>query len=99
MHNLHAPETDRLFRAVLELKTIEECYDFFEDLCTVKELRDLSQRLEVAALLREGDSYQTIAQKTLVSSATIGRVNRALRYGSGGYRRMLSRLDGEEKSE
>lgn len=99
MHTLHTPETDRLFEAILKLKNTEECYDFFEDLCTVKELRDLSQRLEVAVLLSEGDSYQTIAQKTEVSSATIGRVNRCLRYGSGGYRRMIARLSGEEKDK
>ena len=99
MRDLHTPEADRLFQAILQLKTVEECYDLFEDLCTVKELRDISQRLEVAILLSEGNSYQNVAKKAEVSSVTISRVNRCLLYGSGGYKRAIARLRGEEKAE
>ena len=95
MRDLHTPETERLFKAILQLESVEECYDFFEDLCTVKELRDLSQRLEVAVVLSEGNSYQSVAKKAEVSSVTISRVNRCLLYGSGGYPRAIKRLRGE----
>ncbi len=99
VRDLHNPETDRLFEAILRLKNMDECYDFFEDLCTVKELRDLSQRLEVAVLLSEGNSYQSVAKKAEVSSVTISRVNRCLLYGSGGYRKAIEQMGGEEKAE
>ena len=89
MKNLHNEATDRLFETILRLKTVEECYDFFEDVCTIKELQDISQRLEVATLLHEGQSYLQITAKTGASTATIGRVNKCLNYGSGGYRRAL----------
>ena len=75
---------------------MEECYDFFEDLCTIKELRDLSQRLDVAFLLDKGLSYQAVAAETGVSSATICRVKKCLDYGSGGYRRAIDRAAEEE---
>lgn len=84
---------DQLFRAILELNTVEECYDFFEDLCTIRELKDISQRLEVALLLHEGLNYQDIAARTGVSSTTISRVKRCLDYGSGGYQRAIQRLE------
>ena len=99
MRDLHNPETDRLFEAILQLKDKDECYAFFEDLCTVKELRDLSQRLEVAVLLSEGNSYQTVAKKAEVSSVTISRVNRCLLYGSGGYKQAIERMGEGEKTE
>ena len=99
MRDLHTPETDQLFEAILQLKTVEECYDLFEDLCTVKELRDIAQRLEVAILLNDGNSYQSVAKKAEVSSVTISRVNRCLLYGTGGYRRAIERLRGEEKTK
>ena len=89
MKNLHNESTDALFRAMLSLNTIEECYAFFEDVCTIKELQDISQRFEVARLLSEGQSYLQISAKTGASTATIGRVNKCLHYGSGGYRRAL----------
>ena len=90
--------TDRLCKAILSLKSEEECYAFLDDACTVKELIEIAQRLEVARLLSEKKSYQAITAETGVSSATIGRVNRCLLYGSGGYRTALERL-GEEKND
>lgn len=93
MNPLHTEATDNLFRAILELNTLDECYDFFEDLCTIKELQDMSQRLEVAKLLKEGQSYVQISAKTGASTATIGRVNKCLNYGAGGYRKALEKND------
>lgn len=77
---------DRLFDTILNLKTREDCYLYFEDLCTVKELQDMAQRLDVAVLLDEGMSYQKIMELVEVSTATIGRVSKCLNYGTGGYR-------------
>ncbi len=94
MEPLHTPETDRLFDAILRLRTREECYALFEDLCTIREVRDLSQRFEVAEMLAEGKSYQEISVATGASTATICRVNKCLLYGKGGYRAALS---GEDK--
>ena len=82
---------NRLYEVILRLQTVEECYDFFEDLCTIKELRDFAARLEVAFLLDKGLSYQAVAAETGVSSATICRVKKCLDYGSGGYRRAIDR--------
>ena len=72
-----------LYEAILQLETLEECYDFFEDICTVNELRSMEQRFEVAKMLREDKVYTEIMQKTSASSATISRVNRMLNYGTG----------------
>ncbi len=83
-----------LFKAVLALKTMEECYNFFEDLCTVQELKALSQRLEVAKMLNEGRVYSDIVAKTGASTATISRVNRSLNYGSDGYQVVFERVQG-----
>ncbi len=85
--------TDRLFEAVLQLKNIEECYAFFDDICTVSELHALSQRMEVAKMLREGKTYVEIAEVTGASTATISRVNRALNYGADGYKLVFERLE------
>ena len=90
-HELHGP-ADLLYRAVLSLKNPEECRAFFEDLCTVAELKAMSQRLEVAQLLDEGLIYNDILQRTGASSATISRVNRALQYGADGYKTVLPRV-------
>ena len=90
-NELHGP-ADLLYRAVLSLKTPEECRTFFEDLCTVAELKAMSQRLEVAQLLDEGLIYNDILQRTGASSATISRVNRALQYGADGYKTVLPRV-------
>ena len=97
MESLHTTATDRLFSALLRLSTLDECYALFEDLCTIREIRDLSQRFEVAAMLGEGKSYQEIAKKTGASTATICRVNKCLMYGSGGYRAALSASSEDEK--
>lgn len=85
-------QNDVLFKAVLSLKTPEECRAFFQDLCTVAELRAMAQRLEVAQLLDQGLIYNDILQRTGASSATISRVNRALQYGADGYKTVLPRL-------
>ena len=84
--------TDLLFQAILSLKTIDEGYAFFEDLCTVAELKSMAQRLHVAVMLQQGFTYTDICHKTGVSTATISRVNRALEYGADGYKLALSRL-------
>jgi len=83
---------DKLFAAVLVLKDIDECYQFFEDLCTVAELKSLAQRLEVAKMLMENRTYGEITQCTGASTATISRVKRALNYGADGYKLVLDRL-------
>ena len=83
---------DQLFEAILSLQNKKECYDFFEDLCTVNELLSLSQRFEVASMLVEHKTYLEIAEKTGASTATISRVNRALNYGSDGYDLALGRI-------
>ena len=85
-------QTDLLYEAVLSLETPEECRAFFQDLCTVAELRAMAQRLEVAQLLDDGLIYNDILQRTGASSATISRVNRALQYGADGYKTILPRL-------
>lgn len=83
---------DRLFDAILCLNTREECYNFFEDLCTVNELLSLSQRFEVASMLKDKRTYLEIADKTGASTATISRVNRSLNYGNDGYDMIFERL-------
>ena len=80
---------DELFNAVLKLKTVQDCQKFFEDVCTIKELQDISQRLEVAALLKSGNNDQEVSKITGASTATICRVNKCLNYGSGGYNLVL----------
>ena len=88
---------DHLFEAVLTLKSPEECYAFFEDVCTVNELLSLSQRYEVAKMLREKKTYLDIAERTGASTATISRVNRSLAFGHGGYQTFFERQKEEEK--
>ncbi len=90
---LKTDAVDALFDAVLQLKTKEECYNFFEDLCTVNELLSLSQRFEVASMLRDKKTYLEIAEKTGASTATISRVNRSLNYGTDGYELIFQRLE------
>ena len=89
---LRNPMNDQLFRAVLTLKSLEECYEFFEDICTVNELKALSQRLQVAHMLEDGESYDTIVETTRASTATISRVKRCLVYGADGYKTVLARM-------
>ncbi len=90
--NFRDEHWDILFKAILSLETIEDCYSFFDDLCTITELKSLSQRFEVAQMLDEKCVYTDIATKTGASSATISRVNRSLLYGSGGYRAVLDKM-------
>ena len=97
MHKLHCESVDRLFQTILNLQTLEECYDYFEDICTIKEILDMSQRLDTAILLSQGLSYQKIAEQVEVSSATIGRVSKCLNYGSGGYQKAITRLSESEE--
>lgn len=92
---LKSEPVDHLFEAILTLKSKEECYSFFEDLCTVNELLSLSQRFEVAAMLKEHKTYLEIAEKTSASTATISRVNRSLTYGNDGYEMVFSRMKEE----
>ena len=86
-------QTDMLMNAVIQLHDVEDAYRFFEDLCTIPEIRSISQRLEVADLLRRKETYQRIAEETGASSATISRVNRALNYGADGYNRVLDEME------
>ena len=86
------PDVEDLFKSILSLKDIEECYMFFEDICTISELKAISQRLEVAKMLRADKTYQEISALTGASTATISRVNRCLVYGTGGYSIALERL-------
>lgn len=84
---------DQLCRAVLSLQNVDECYQFFEDICTVSELKALSQRLEVARMLRAGHTYEEVVERTGASTATISRVKRCLNYGADGYDTVLKRLN------
>ena len=92
-------DMDILFRGILKLQTVEDCYDFFEDLCTIAELRAMVLRFQVARMLDEGRIYSDIVQETGASTATISRVNKCLVYGSDGYRKMLDRLKEDETAE
>lgn len=90
---IRQPRCEEMYQAILKLNTIEECENFFDDLCTVTELRAMEQRYQVASLLNKGMIYNDILQKTGASSATISRVNRSLRYGAGGYAVVFERLE------
>ena len=92
-------DTDLLVQAILSLQTEQECYDFFEDICTVAEIKSLAQRLHVARMLREKKTYTEICDATGVSTATISRVNRSLEYGADGYKLVLDRLDQDAPSK
>ena len=92
MGKLHTPEVERLVKAILKLETEEECFSFFEDICTIKEIQDMSQRLQVAEMLNQNKSYAEISKATGASTATISRVNKCLMYGSDGYRLALEKM-------
>ena len=96
---IKSKETDLLFNAILQLQNEDECYQFFEDLCTVNELKAMSQRLVVAKMLSEGRVYSDIVEATGASTATISRVNRSLQYGNDGYDIVFGRLPDEGKKE
>lgn len=90
---------DQLFNGILELRSIEDCYEFFEDLCTIQELRAITIRLEVARMLKAGVIYEEIVKETGASTATISRIKRCLVYGSGGYNKILDRMLVMEKGK
>ena len=92
---IRSESLDRLFSAILTLQNVEECYDFFVDVCTVHEMKAMAQRLDVAAMLTEARTYLDIGEATGASTATISRVNRCLRYGSDGYQLVFSRIKPE----
>ncbi|OUN75220.1 TrpR-related protein YerC/YecD [Faecalibacterium sp. An58] len=94
----HNAMTDALFDAILSLETREECYQFFDDLCTVKEIADMSQRLEAAKLLLQGKTYEQIVKSAEISTATISRINRCIQYGSGGYQAIIERVQEKERN-
>ena len=90
-------KSEQLYKAILLLKDEEECYNFFQDLCTVSELRSMEQRFEVASLLESGMIYNEILERTGASSATISRVNRSLSYGTGAYEKLFQRIKPDRK--
>ena len=96
---IHTDAVDFLFDAILTLKNREECYIFFEDVCTVNEILSLSQRFEVAHMLRQEKTYLEIAEKTGASTATISRVNRSLNYGNDGYDMTFARMEEDKKEQ
>lgn len=95
---LKDPFTDQLFTGILTLENIDECYQFFEDICTIGELKAIAQRLEVARMLQDGHTYDDIVVKTGASTATISRVKRCLHYGADGYKVVLDRMKSEERT-
>ena len=99
MKDIKSEEMDELFEAVLSLETVDECYAFFEDLCTVLELKSFAQRLQVAKMLMKKNVYRDIVATTGASTATISRVNRTLNYGSDGYELILNRLNGRPEKK
>ncbi len=94
---IRTPAVETLFESIIQLKTVDECFDFFEDLATINEILSLSQRFEVARMLRQHKTYLEIAEKTGASTATISRVNRSLNYGNDGYDLAIQRI--QEKQE
>ena len=97
MQNFHSESIDRLYRAILMLRSEEECAAFFEDLCTIMELQDMAQRMDAAIMLKQGYNYQTISKEVGISTATISRVSKCINYGSGGYNIILERLLKDEE--
>lgn len=95
MSKIQSDHLNRLFEGVLRLNSVEECYSFFEDVCTVSEILAMKQRFEVASLLNDGMLYSDIVTKTGASTATISRVNKCLEYGNDGYKMVLERLENE----
>ena len=97
MRNFKSDSVDRLFDTILSLRDRDECYAFFDDICTIKEITDMAQRLDTAYLIDEGISYQKISERIGVSTATISRVSRCLNYGAGGYRAVIDRMKEDEE--
>ena len=97
MKKFRTKDVDALFEAILSLENLEECYSFFEDVCTIKEILDIAQRLKAAKMLKAGKNYVEVCAETGMSSATISRVSRCLEYGAGGYELAINRLEKEKK--
>lgn len=98
-NKMHNEAVDNLFDAILTLKDRQECYDFFLDVCTMNEINSLSQRYEVAGMLRDKRTYLDISERTGASTATISRVNRSLNYGNDGYKIVWDHLDEQKKEQ
>lgn len=98
-HIVENQSIDELYKAIISLQSVEECYDFFEDLCTVNEILSMAQRYHVALMLRNGVTYHDIADETGASSATISRVNKSYNYGAGGYKKIIERVAAKEGDE
>lgn len=96
---IRGPQTDQLFKAILELKNLDECYQLFDDLCTISEIQSLAQRLEVEKMLTAKKTYDMIQNETGASTATISRIRRCVDYGSGGYGNIIDRLSTEESAK
>ena len=94
--NLKSSEMDYLMEAIVSLKDKEDCYRFFEDICTINEIKAIDQRIQVARMLKDGKTYTEVAKLTGASTATISRVNKCINYGSDGYNRVISRIDWNE---
>lgn len=94
---LKSPDVNNLFNAILSLKDLDECYALFEDLCTIAEIKEMAKRFKAARMLSSGAKYTEISEATGLSTATISRVNRCLKYGSDGYIKLLSRIEYEEQ--
>lgn len=90
---------DELYKAISSLENSEECYNFFEDLCTINEIKSMAQRYHVALMLKNGETYIKIAHETGASTATISRVNKSLNYGAGGYLAIIDRITNENKKQ
>ena len=99
INKLRGKDLDQLFNAILSLRDLEECYQFFDDLCTINEIQSLAQRLEVARMLQDGFTYHKIETETGASTATISRVKRCLNYGNDGYKMTLERIKDESNEE
>ena len=95
MEKIHTEELKQLYKTIICLETEEECESFFEDICTIKELQDMSQRLQVARMLKGGANYQEVSKGTGASTATICRVNKCLLYGNGGYKTAIEKAEGK----
>lgn len=95
--NLRNEQIDQLFNVILGLESVEDCYQFFDDLCTIKEILDMAQRLEAAKRLHQGQNYLAISKEVGISTATISRVSKCLNYGNGGYKSAIERLNKDEK--
>ena len=97
LRKLNDANVEMLFKAMLSLESLEECYDFFEDICTVDEIQSIAKRLRAAKMLKDGMVYNEINEKTGLSTATISRVNRSMKYGNGGYEMVFDRIKKDEQ--